>query len=413
MALSTVLRLLAVYVSVAVNVHLGLASSPPVSLNVDWPVFMTRHDPVWHWSQRSPRSPSREFTELPPTHFSKSLFGGNAMVGFMMFQPDNRTVRIDVGRADVYDDRSQDSTPHAFLDDFVYDTPRLPIGHFLVTFGADLVEGSGRLSLWNAQAAYNVSTVAGATTRLRAWASADHELADVLVLEVEQTPQPPPRQDQQQHQHYQKQHQHQHQAPSVAWVPAQADSFWMARTVAASKNVSCRDLKQPRCYCGNHAKAGYGLCFSCPGGCNGSTAGCTLCSNYVPNPPPLGKSAVSQLGVLNVTTQRHLRGTAHSTAVLEQKLPGGIDATYFAAVSAVSKDASAADSWAVSQVSAAGTAGVERVRAAHRVWWHAFWPAGGFVTYEYTVLESLYFLMQYRFGSAARRGRAFMDLNGQ
>ena len=28
------------------------------------------------------------------------------------------------------------------------------------------------------------------------------------------------------------------------------------------------------------------------------------------------------------------------------------------------------------------------------------------------MLESLYFLMQYKFGSAARRGRAFMDLNG-
>jgi hypothetical protein len=46
------------------------------------------------------------------------------------------------------------------------------------------------------------------------------------------------------------------------------------------------------------------------------------------------------------------------------------------------------------------------------VWWHSFWPDGGFLTYEYTVLESLYFLMQYKFGSAARRGRAFMDLNG-
>ena len=57
-------------------------------------------------------------------------------------------------------------------------------------------------------------------------------------------------------------------------------------------------------------------------------------------------------------------------------------------------------------------AAMHQVRSGHRLWWHSFWPDGGFLTYEYTVLESLYFLMQYKFGSAARRGRAFMDLNG-
>ena len=30
-------------------------------------------------------------------------------------------------------------------------------------------------------------------------------------------------------------------------------------------------------------------------------------------------------------------------------------------------------------------AAVHQVRSGHRVWWHAFWPDGGFLTYEYTV----------------------------
>ena len=85
---------------------------------------------------------------------------------------------------------------------------------------------------------------------------------------------------------------------------------------------------------------------------------------------------------------------------------------FIVATSPVSKDTAAADAWASAQVLAAAKAGVENLRAAHRAWWHAFWPAGGFVTIEHTVLESLYFLMQYKYASAARRGRAFMDLNG-
>ena len=154
------------------------------------------------------------------------------------------------------------------------------------------------------------------------------------------------------------------------------------------------------------AAAGYGMCHSCPN-CS-STAGCLLCNNYVPNPPPHTSSTTDSHGTLNLTTQHHLRGTAHSTAVLE--LTDG--AAFITAVSAVSDNPVVSDAWASAQVTAAATTGLEAVRVAHRVWWHSFWPAGGFVTYEYTVLESLYFLMQYKFASAARRGRAFMDLNG-
>ena len=104
---------------------------------------------------------------------------------------------------------------------------------------------------------------------------------------------------------------------------------------------------------------------------------------YVPNPPPVNRSTATEHGQLNVTTQMHLRGTAHSTAVL--KLSGGQNApmvTYVTSVSAVSSNASVSDAWAIRQVNSAATEGVESLRAAHALWWHAFWPDGGFVTYE-------------------------------
>jgi hypothetical protein len=377
-------------------------SESVVALDVDWPAFLGRHDPLWRWSQQLASE------EGPPSSWEKSLFGGNAMLGFMLWQPDNQTVRIDIGRADLYDDRTQAATPQAFTGDFVYDRPRLPIGHFIVQFSAPLTSASGRLGLWDAEAQYNVSTGgSAATTTLRIWASADHELADALVLELGGT-----------------------ERPAVRWVAEPGDSFWMARTLAKSK-VPCASRNMAKCACGNRG-VGYGLCKSCPHGC-GSDEGCVLCNNYVsvltacakpkdklcrlhsrdcrgqvPNPTPRTTSTTGDHGTLNVTTQPHLRGTAHSTAVLE--LSGR--SAFVVSVSPVSASAAAADVWASSQVTAAAAAGIERVRTAHRAWWHAFWPAGGFLTYEYTVLESLFFLMQYKFASAARRGRAFMDLNG-
>ena len=318
--------------------------TPVVMLDIDWPDFLSRHDPLWRWRQHPTDDVDEQLDEAPPSTWEKSLFGGNAMLGFMMWQPDNETVRIDIGRADLYDDRTQSATPEAFTGNFVYDRPRLPIGHLLLRFSAPLTGGSGRLSLWNAEATYNVTVKSSSgpalATSLRVWASADHALADVVVLEIGGSKRP----------------------VDVRWVAEPGDSFWMPRN-----------------------------------------------NKYVPNPAPRTVAHVTTAGgTLNITTQMHLRGTAHSTAVLQLPNRSGI----VLSVSPVSKSALAANTWASTQVSHAVAAGIDDVRAAHHAWWHAFWPAGGFVTFEYTVMESLYLLMQYKFASAARRGRAFMDLNG-
>lgn len=300
------------------------AAPSVVSLGVDWPSFLARHDPVWNWGTTS--------KERPPDQFYDALFGGNAMVGFMIWQPTNRTVRVDIGRSDTYDDRTPESTPDAFVHDFVYDQPRLPIGHFLFTFGTPVLGAVGRLSLWDAEASYNVSTAAGQVCRLRAFAPSPtvESTADVVVLEATRGG----------------------ACGRVEFVPAPGDSLWAPRT--AHVNVSCssqvdRGLK--KCWCeGTEHAAGYGLCRACAGSCSPwNASACSTCNAYVYNPKPVLSTSTTLNGRVNLTTQMHLRGTAHTTAIYTcegARNCGSGGLAYFTAVSAVSKDRTTADGWA-------------------------------------------------------------------
>eukprot|EP01050_Picozoa_sp_SAG11_P022974 SAG11_NODE_4484_length_1878_cov_7.328274_2_plen_337_part_00 len=311
-------------------------------------------------------------------------------------------MRVDISRADVYDDRTPQSTPGSWTNDFVYDQPRLPIGHFELTFSAPVRGAVGRLSLFNAEASYNVSTADGKICELRAFAPSPtaEATADVVVLEATRGG----------------------VCGRVAFMPAPAESLWAPRTarVASCDSQVAKGLS--KCWCQGAIpetahRSGSGLCQACVGGCVPWKASrCSECNDYVANPAPVLASSSVLGGRLNMTTQLHLRGTAHTTAIYTcggaEKLCGRGGLAYFTAVSGVSEDRAAADEWAAGQASAAAALGTDAMRASHRRWWAEWWPRGGFVTYEYTVLESLFYLMQYKFGSAARRGRAFMDLNG-
>jgi hypothetical protein len=110
-----------------------------------------------------------------------ALFSAPNLIFNATFSADG--LRIDVGRSDLYDDRTPDLGPSAYTGNFAIDQPRLPIGHFLLSFGAPLISGAARLQLWDAVLVLNVSTAAGGLS-LRLWANAAWEAADVLVLET-------------------------------------------------------------------------------------------------------------------------------------------------------------------------------------------------------------------------------------
>jgi hypothetical protein len=314
------------------------AFSTPFPLNVDFPNYLSRADPIYVYNSSLPNAPAE---------WVDALFGGNGGLGYLLTQPTPAALRLDISRQDVYDDRTAALGAPRFLNNFVYDQPRLPVGHFDILFGGPITAGVGRISLFSAVSTLNVTTSAGVLS-LAVWACAAWDsLADVIAVEATWGG---------------------GGAPSITWVPEIAQSTWSGR---------------------DH--------------------------RYVPNPPPLNSSSVRLVGgrggTLNVTTQPHLAGTAHSTAVWQGNAEGGVLLT-LAAISPVLASNDAADAAASGQALAGVAVGLSALRSAHEAWWAAWWPAGGFITLEDSRLESFVVIQQYKFASGARRGRSVHDLEG-
>jgi len=300
------------------------------------------------WSWGGPNA-----TSVQPVEWVQSLFGGNGDLGFMLWQPQNSAngeLQMHVSRQTLWDDRTPDLGPIYYLDNFALDQPRLPLGYFSITMtsGAPLLSATGRVSLWDAVAQLNVTTPAGSCA-LAAWASAAHDRAagGADVVVLETSWAGS-------------------EACVVKWVPLRCASTWS-----------------------NDAR-------------------------YVFNPPPLNATAVLSPELeLTTVSQPHLpqKGTWHSTAVLRSQLHPTA-AAYVVTVSPVLGSQAAADAWAAAEVGAAVAAGgLPALRAAHEADWHSWWPAGGALTFEYSLLESFWYLQLFKFRSGARPGIVH-DLEG-
>jgi len=161
------------------------------TLNVDWKIFLDRSDLVYVWNHTSPSQPNL---------WTNSLFGGNGNLGFMIWFPSQEWVRIDVSRVDVYDDRTPDLKE--YLDNFVYDQPRLPIGHFQCHLPGEFLVAAGRTTLYNGISTITINTTAG-VVGLEVFASAAYNLADVISISNLES-----------------------LACNMSFVPEQADSTW-------------------------------------------------------------------------------------------------------------------------------------------------------------------------------------------
>lgn len=318
--------------------HMAFAAAATVSLNVDWPSFLQRSDPVWSWNS----------TQTAPSVWTQSLFGGNGMLGYYIWADEGMSgLRIDIGRSDLYDDRSATGTPHAYKNNFVYDQPRLPLGSFRLTWAGALTGAVGRVGLWDAQASLTLTTSAGAI-QVRVWANAADAQGDVIVMELVPSG---------------------GESVQATFVPQSAQSTWQ----------------------GNDP-------------------------SYVPNPPWQSLSTPSpqvQGATLNLTSQPHLSGAYHTTAVLSVPQAAAGSTVLYTCVSPVmAAGKGASDAYATDQVNTAASGTVDALRAAHSSWWHQWWPAGGFITLPYSVLESFWWVQQYKFACASRAGRALHDLMG-
>lgn len=127
---------------------------------------------------------------------------------------------------------------------------------------------------------------------------------------------------------------------------------------------------------------------------------------YVFNPPPQVMACALDRAI-NVTVQRHLRGTSHATALLEHALDPGHSLLYIT-ISDVLNDGAA---WACAEVARARAIGLAMLVREHQAWWHAYYPQA-FVTFSDTRLESFYWIQMYKLASATRPGRQVYDLQG-
>ncbi len=316
----------------------GTPPASPVTLAVDFASFLARADPVWRYNASTPE----------PSQWVDSLFGGNGDLGFQVWADSPTSLHMTMNRQTLWDDRTPDLGLPFYLDNFAFDQPRLPVGHFSITWTSGAPPQTvGRIQLHDARSVVTIMTPSGSCS-VAAWASAAYERADggadVIVLETSWTGS---------------------EACIVTFVPEEAVSTWSGQD-----------------------------------------------ARYVPNPAPLNTTSAPAPGLqLSLTSQPHLprKGTWHTAAVLQQ---AGVNAsTYFFTISPVLTSQAAADGWATTEVMSAQGLGAA-LRTAHEAWWHAWWPAGGFMTFEYSVLESFVFVQLYKFASGARAGRTVHDLEG-
>lgn len=142
--------------SLAVSSLAAATVKPPalLDLRVDWPAFLSRHDPVW---------------EVLPAKFDHGAFLGNGLLGTTVYTDGPDRLRFELGRSDVTDHRR--------------DNGRLPIGGMVLKTAGTIQSGTLRTDLWNAEVRGEAVTSKG-RIRFRAVDHAD-EMALLVDLETE------------------------------------------------------------------------------------------------------------------------------------------------------------------------------------------------------------------------------------
>ena len=105
---------------------------------VNYPEFLARHDLIWTKS---------------PKNWYDGPFLGNGMLGSMLYQLDDHTFRISIGRADAED--------HKTIGTPFISQSRLPNGYFILKTVGKITGFKGRLDLYNAETRVTISTDRG------------------------------------------------------------------------------------------------------------------------------------------------------------------------------------------------------------------------------------------------------------
>lgn len=110
------------------------ADTGQMKTNIDWPSYIAGQD--LHWS-------------VLPRTWMEAPFIGNGLMGSMLFQQDDHSLVIQIGRSDVQDHRTQ--AGKAETGKILPDQSRLPIGYFTLKTTGKIQGCSFRLNLWDAE----------------------------------------------------------------------------------------------------------------------------------------------------------------------------------------------------------------------------------------------------------------------
>lgn len=277
------------------------------------------------------------WTQVPQAWHEAGFVGNGRLGGLVRAAADGVSLQLDVGSSAVWDDR-QPGGPHSYTpDNNNCNRPRLPLGALVLDgFSMDPTSFQMRLGLWDAEVTGTAADIDAADGAIawRVFAHAVYSAADVLVATVTHTSTTAV------------------DVPTWRFNPAVAAMPWAQRA----------------------------------------------CHGLVPNPPVA--NTTSNVDGVQVFTQAHLSGTEHATAILtvtNQSTHNGVVTTttvLYVSTSAVLPHGVGA-STALDAVRTAAGLGVEALTAAHRVWWHEYYPSGGFITLANPKIESFYWCQMY------------------
>lgn len=122
---------------------------------------MSRQDMIWD--------------RLPQTWYEAPFMGNGSLGTYICKEPELNAIRVEVGNSMVHDHRKNDIN--------IYGRSRLLIGYFLLHPAGEIISGSMRLDLWNAETTGCIRTTKGEIT-LRAYVTSGNPY---IIVETETT----------------------------------------------------------------------------------------------------------------------------------------------------------------------------------------------------------------------------------
>lgn len=159
-----------ILVSILLSVPIVFCQGQTLSSTVNWPEFMARQSLKW---------------DNISTDYYSGMILGNGLLGTNIYKENDSSIRFDVGRTDVVDQRG------ALLPKVgdLYAKARLPIGYFSVKTTGKIIGAKMELDIYNAEAKGKVFTTAGEID-IHAFVVANQNVVYIKVTGLGKEPRP-------------------------------------------------------------------------------------------------------------------------------------------------------------------------------------------------------------------------------